>query len=130
MEEDFFNSLVKRCCTLTPQDLIRNIEVEIEKMRRGFGHSVWLPEWFLHSEFIGFPERKFDVIHDKDNIKIYLDVRDLDKDNIEINITKNYIEIEAEVVTDFEKKSYYQKISLEEEVDEKNADAKVDEGIL
>ena len=99
-------------------------------MRRGFGHSIWLPEWFLHRELIGFGERWFDVTHDQDEVKIYLDVRDLDRDKIEINVTKNYVEIEAEEETDFEKKSYYQKISLSEEVDEENADATIENGIL
>lgn len=45
-------------------------------------------------------------------------------------MTKNYVEIEVKDEFDFEKKSFYQKISLGEEIDEEKADAIIEEGIL
>ena len=130
MQEDFFNSLVKKCCSLTPRDLIENMELEIERMRSGFGHSVWHPEWILHRQFLGIGSRWFDVFHDKENIQIYLDVRDINKENIDINITNKFIEIEVDEETNYQKKSFYQKISIIEDIDLENADAVIENGIL
>lgn len=102
--------------------------MEIERIKKGLGHSIWIPEWFSKRDFIFFEERWFDVVRDKEKVTIYLDVRDLDKDKIEINLTKNYVEIEAKYESDFEEKSFYQKISINEEIDEENADAVIIEG--
>jgi HSP20 family protein len=133
-----------------PYDLMRNLDEEFEEFRRNLERSLWEPSWWRRSTILGKPDiilrdTKQPLIDIKDNGKeliIEAEMPGIPKENIDIQLTENSIEICGVVksVKKDKKEGYYKQersystcfrqMQLPEEVVPNKADANLEDGIL
>jgi HSP20 family protein len=133
-----------------PFDIMRSLDEEFEDFRRNIERSLWWPTWWRRPTMMGWPEAErtwtkqplMDIKDTGKELVIEAELPGIPKENIDIKLTENSIEICGEVKSEEkeEKEGYYRQersystcyrqMPLPSEVIPNKADAKLEDGVL
>ncbi len=129
----------------TPFEMMRRFDHEMDELSRSFDEWFRSPKrWPRHGAY-HLPAVRQPVLDIEDtgkNIEIRAEIPGIPKENIDIKLTENNLEISAKSQTEKEEKgreyyhrersfhSFYRNIPLPTEVEQSKADAKLENGIL
>lgn len=104
------------------QDLLKEIEEETRKLEKAFDNAIREMQNFTAD----MKQPYYDVVEDENEVKIFVELPGVNKDQINIRISGNRVMIRAQS----DERKYYGVISLPEDVDEKSAKAIYKNGLL
>jgi HSP20 family protein len=126
-----------------PYDLWSDMDNLFDRFRSNFDDLFW--PWNTTSEIIPYNQRRtppMDVADMGDHYELRLEMPGIPKDNIDMEVTQNGIEIKAECDETKEEKgknwlrrecsgiSFYRSLELPEELKTENVDAELKDGVL
>lgn len=136
-KRDPVEEFIERWHSLTPYDLLRNMEIEMEKMRHGYGHYIWHPVW-QSLETIGSDFPRTELVEEADRFIVLIEASDVKKSDIEIHVSERSVEVKGSTSRfsvsaagqKMEKRDFYRRIPLPSDVAEEGAEAHLKHGIL
>jgi HSP20 family protein len=126
-----------------PYDLWRDMDSLFDSFRTGFDDLFW--PWTGTTGLTTYPQGRtppMDVVDMGDHYEMRLEVPGIPKDNIDIQVNQNGIEIKAECKDEKEEKgrnwlrrecsgtSFYRSVELPEELKTDKVDAELKDGVL
>jgi len=125
-----------------PTDLWSEMDQLFDRFRSNFDDLFWGPSTSIMSPFNETRTPTMDIADLGNRYEMCLEMPGISKDNIDIQVTPNGIEIEAKQETSEEEKqknwlrrersstSYYRHLELPEEVKTDNVEAEMKDGVL
>jgi HSP20 family molecular chaperone IbpA len=119
--KSIIDEFIERTLSLNPYELLKNMEMEMDRFIHGHSHYIWFPEWHPTTLHLST-----EIIETEDEIVVVMEIPHIDKDNIDIGITEKYLEIEIREGENI----HYRKIDLPKDIVETETSAKLEEGFL
>jgi len=125
-----------------PTDLWSDMDQLFDRFRSNFDHLFWDSTSSMIDPFLTTRTPTMDVVDHGNRYEMTFEMPGLSKDNIEIQVTPNAVEISAKQENEDEEKqknwlrrersctSFYRHLELPEEVKTENADAEMKDGVL
>lgn len=113
------------------EDLLRNLDLEMERLERGLDHLAWGTD----ERLLTAPLRPMPVtprfVDESTSELAYLKVMlpDMPKENVSVSVEKNWIEVFA-CKDDVICRPYYLSLEMKENLDPSRADAVLSDGVL
>jgi HSP20 family protein len=133
-EEETKPSLIR------PLDIMTDIDQWFNRMWRGFDDFMYKPYRLMEMPSMRIPA--IDVVEEKDKYEVTAEIPGLNKEEIDINLKKDVIEITGEhkerreikkenfIRRERAKNVFYRKIPLPNDVDKKSIEATLNNGVI